>query len=143
MGLPKLQIGINLFAIGRMYLAPTKNSLHPSSFLLVDALNVGSSSSAIVISGLETDWFNINPAKSPWMCKSHELVGKTIDFEFTNTMFGAGLSDIKITLIDSNGDPEVILEKLNIKRWGLSLAGGRVRAKLHHERGPVLAECIK
>lgn len=140
-GVPKLQLGLNLVSSGLLVLAPTKNSRTPTVFRLLDAMSVSGTSSTFLFSGLETDWFTINSVKSPWICRTQELVGQTIDMEFSNTMFGAGLCDIKLTLIDSNGDPEVIVEKMNIKTWGGTLAGGRVRAKLQHQSGPVLAEC--
>lgn len=117
-GVPKLHLGLNLVSSGLLVLAPTKNSRNPTVFQLLDAMSVSGTSSTFIFSGLETDWFTINSVKSPWICRTQELVGQTIDMEFSNTMFGAGLCDIKLTLIDSNGDPEVIVEKMNIKNWG-------------------------
>jgi hypothetical protein len=93
-------------------------------------MSLGGKSGTMVWSNVKTNWVNIDSIKYPWDCNARSLVGKTIDLEVLGTMFGAGKADVKMTLIDNNGEPRSLVSKMDIESRGYQLTGLKVRGTL-------------
>ncbi len=64
-----------------------------------------------------------------------------IQIAVTTTTFGAGSADIEITKISKQGDPEILMSKMNIGVTGVSLEGFKLRGKLVRTHGDAAKTC--
>lgn len=139
-GVPKTGFGVNLATYAYISLRPTQGP-HMKTLALDDALSVGGKSGTFIWSDFKTSWTNIDPRKYPWVCNAHNLVGKTIELEVLGTMVGAGKVDIKMTLIDEDGETKSLVSKMNIDASGRQLTGLKVRGILKHFKGTQNMKC--
>jgi len=89
---------------------------------------VGRSSLGIV--NVKTEWSNIDSAKYPWVCDAALMTGKTIDLAIIGALFGSGKADIKMKIIDKDGEQRTLVSKLNIDSSGFQLTGLKIRGVL-------------
>lgn len=135
-----MQFGINVATFGFLKLR-TGPSGPLTIYRIQEILTVSGKSTTLAFAVAETDWTRIDPKKYPWICKMHDLNGQILDLELLQTYFGAGMADVKLTLLDKSGDPQVLVNRMNIQSSGLLISGARVRGKLEHHYGPVPKSC--
>jgi hypothetical protein len=140
-GIPKTGFGINATTFAYISLRPTEGKLI-QTFAVDDHLSIGGKSGTFIWSNVRTSWTNIDSVKYPWVCNAQELTGKTIDLEVIGTMFGAGKADIKVSLIDKDGESTSLVAKMNIESEGFQLTGLKVRGILKLLPGAKDLRCV-
>jgi hypothetical protein len=88
-----------------------------------------------------TAWTVVDSKKHEWVCKDELLNNQVIQIAVTTTTFGAGSADIEITKISEQGDPEILMSKMNIGVTGVSLEGFKLRGKLVRTHGDAAKTC--
>ncbi|MCP4338424.1 MAG: hypothetical protein GY799_05935 [Desulfobulbaceae bacterium] len=128
-GIPKTGFGLNATTFVYIRLRPGPGTL-VQTLAVDDHFSVGGRSGTFVWSNVRTSWTNIDSVKYPWVCNAPKLTGNTIDLEVVGTMFGAGKADIKMSLIDKDGETKSLVSKMNIESEGFQLTGLKVRGIL-------------
>lgn len=128
--IPKTGFGINGIAFAYINLRNTPGGKRIQTLAVDDHLSLGGKSGTLVWSNVRTGWTNIDPIKYPWVCSAQKLTGKTVDLEVVGTMFGAGKADIKMSVIDKDGESTSLVAKMDIESEGFQLTGLKVRGSL-------------
>ena len=139
---PKTGFGINGTAFAYINLRPAGGK-RIQTLAVDDHLSLGGRSGTLVWSNVRTGWTNIDPIKYPWVCSAHKLTGKTVDLEVVGTMFGAGKADIKMSLIDKDGEATSLVAKMDIESEGFQLTGLKVRGSLKLLPGVKVLVCAE
>ena len=131
MSIKALGFGVN--AVSGSYIQIRQGEGTPIQLLgLADKFSLGAKNGTVVFAQITTDWIDVDSAKYPWICNAPSLAGKLIDIDISGTVLNRGTADVKMTLINGDGESESLVSKMNINVNGFQLANLKVRARLKY-----------
>lgn len=137
LALGKTGFGANL--VSGAYLETRPVSGAPSCiFGLTRGPSLGSSSGSVVFGHVQTEWFRVNVDVASAF-RTNAVVGKVADVEISGAIVSGGQVDVKVDLIDSDGNVEGLFAKANIRSSGVQVASTKVRGVLKRLPG---AHCV-
>lgn len=132
-GIPKSGFSVNLATGAYIEVRQSKNT--PAIlFAIGQFATLGNEASTFLAGYVNTDWFDVNPAKHRWITKMQSMVGKEVELQITGALVFSGHVDISLTLIRKNKEGTELLKLYDIKAGGAQIASSAVRGKLlyHH-----------
>lgn len=130
LGFPRTGFGVNV--ISGSYIQVNYSSNRPNkTYGIVDILSIGGNNSTIVYGTIHTDPIILNADELQAFSLSN-MAGKHVDIEISGMFINSGSADIRITLIDDEGRPQVAIERKNVRVRGGQLASTQVRGRVRH-----------
>ena len=133
-GIPKSGFSVNL-ATGAYIEIRQSVNMPAMLFALGQYATLGNEASTFLAGYVNTDWFDINPAKHRWVTKMQSLVGKEVELQITGALVVSGNVDIDLILISKNKEGTELLKPYDIKATGAQIASSAVRGKLLYHHG--------
>lgn len=125
-GIPKTPIGISAMNMVKMFFRHGPTDRNEICLNINDHLCVGGKSGAFLFTGIQTEYFQLNPKKDTWATAPYHLVGKKAIVEMVAAVPVNLKVDILVTTIDRYGDKTVLVDKVGIPVKGIQCSNSKV-----------------
>lgn len=126
-GVPKTSLGVGA-AIGKLYFRDNPQAVKEKAFTISDLISVGQKSGALLMGGVTTKWFDIDPIKEKTLYNFSWLLGKKAEIKISGIqLVRKGSADIEINAWDQNGQVYNLLNRKDLQTDGTQFAELKVR----------------
>lgn len=128
-GIPKTDIGISLMS--GVYISFRRHeSCIPLVYNLFTYNEIGNGNNTIAFNNCETEWFNVDPGKFPFIKDIHNCFnGKVGEMKVNGTMLGKGHIDFDFNVFTQEGDEVFSMKKKYITAKGGQISNFMVRGR--------------
>lgn len=129
LAIPRTKIGISAL-MGAAVSLRNSDKASVNTFMMGDGFNVGGSSGSLLVSSVDTKWFNVDVSSNPWVSDCEFALGKTAEIILHGTIAGTGHIDVTFSLIDTDGIKTELLKRHNIRAKGYQITETKVSGNL-------------
>ncbi len=129
-GIPRTAFSANLASGAYLLIRPGPNLPATQCFGLVENFTLGSEGNTILYGHAETEWFPVVGDAAQKVLGHGAIKGGELEIKVSGTFIGKGQIDIKVLLIDDDGEAMSLLDKFNIPAVGGQISSTTIRGKV-------------
>lgn len=126
-GIPKTNLEISAANIGMLYFRRFKNDPEEVILTVRDMISLGGKSGTFLATGLETDWFMLDPKRDSWAHNTISLIGKRIEIEVSGAQFLRGTVDVSVKVFDRYNQANELVSQCCLKAGGIQFSTIKIR----------------
>lgn len=130
LGIPKTSFSANIASGAYLQVRHAVGAQPFAIFGIAENFTLGSEASTVLVGHAETDWFPVAGEAAEDAFRHGGMAGKVAQIEVSGTFIGSGKTDLKLIVINADGDAVTIFEKYNVSARGGQISSTLIRGKI-------------
>lgn len=126
-GLPRTNLEVSGANIGMLYFRRFKNDPETVILAIRDMISVGGKSGTFLVTGLETQWFVLDPKRDNWAHNTIALIGKKVEIEVSGCQLLRGKVDVSVKVFDKYNQAKELVAQCCLKAGGIQFSKMKIR----------------
>lgn len=126
-GIPKTNLEVSALNIGMLYFRRYPKDPEETILTVRDLLTYGGKSGTFLVTGIETDWFELDPKKDNWAHNTIWMIGKKIEVEVHGSQFLRGTVDVSVKVFDKYNQSRELVAQCCLKAGGIQSSSMKIR----------------